>query len=138
MNDHGKIMTNHQGQSKQNTDVLTASSLAKCDKQRMGAAPLEPRNSMTMKTTSCPNQAGTKQANKPDKAKQLDWSKFKKIVTSKGLVNGNTYLCAWKNRALQWIKGSIVPQNLIEDYERRIRTKLVLRQLRKAHGNMNQ
>ncbi len=137
MNDHGKIMTNHQGQTKVNREVLTASSSSKCDKQRVGAAPLKPRNSMTMKATSCATGAGIKQANKTDNAKRLDWSKFKKIVTTKSLVNGNSYLCAWKNRAPQWIKGSLVPQNLIEDYERRIKTKQVLRQLRKAHGNMN-
>ena len=76
-------------------------------------------------------------ANRRVNSSDLDWTKLRKIVTSKPLKHGKSYLCAWKNRKACWIKGNNVPRRQIDAFERRIRQRKIMHQLNHAHGNMN-
>ncbi len=77
------------------------------------------------------------QVSKLSKPKILDWSKLRKIVTSRQLTNGKTYLCNWKNRPPQWVKENRVPQEHIDAFNERMKFRKIMQQLNRAHGNMN-
>ena len=68
---------------------------------------------------------------------KFDWTKSKKIVTSKQLVTSRLFLCFWVNQAPQWVKEALIPRSLVKDYDTRIKNRKILQQLWRPYGNMN-
>ena len=129
----GKDQKLMRSDKKNNTKVMTDTGTS----QHEVATERAHRYSSINKHAGQIDSTGNQQGNKSDKPKKLDWAKFKKIITSKPLVNGKSYLCAWVNRAPQWVKGSLIPEQLITEYERRIQQRKIMHQLRRAYGNLN-
>ena len=128
-----KLMTSVKGQNIKNTDVL----MAKGTRQHVVTTKNTHRHAVVNKHAGQNDVAVNQHGETHVKPNKLDWTKLKKIITSKPLAHGTSYLCGWLNRAPQWIKESLIPDQVVSEYEKRVCQRRVMQQLNKAYGNMN-
>ena len=130
---YGKLMTGAKERNGDNTGMMTAARAS----QHVLTTKNAHRHSGVNKHVGSSDDGRVQLGNSTHRPKKLDWTKLKKIITSKSLVNGTSYLCGWMNRAPQWVKGTLIPEHIVTDFEKRIRHRKIMQQLNRAYGNMN-